>query len=356
MTLIMHFSDTEILDFTLQQKENHPPILLITKPRGSTALKEITIEGWFKGTLIHEKIFCNTKILEYQMLFPGPYPLPPKSQYYGPSNNPHTYLEDTEWCFHFNRKTHQIELSHLCKGHRILDLPEISTQSFSKTVRSTLEATILATWIFDESVSLDLMPYMGHYVDTYTPLRGFHKTQDLDIVGPMENGHFLKKVRHFGPFYHMITKKHPLEEKIILSVTYDTHSTKTLLFRIPEPYGESYLSTDEGQQWIAYFERMLHRHDLEQSRQNRVTLEIPYPYDVTLDDMFILEKTSYKVVAYDIKKDSTKIIGVSLSPQNPCTRSDQFISIAVCLFVLITLTLLFGMIGIMRIKKRLDCV
>lgn len=36
--------------------------------------------------------------------------------------------------------------------------------------------------------------------------------------------------------------------------------------------------------------------------------------------------------------------------------SDQFISIEICLFVLITLTLLFGMIGIMRIKKRLDYV
>jgi hypothetical protein len=317
-----NFSDPMVIDFCLSQKENESPKLYITQHKNDEVLETIVWDNIFNGQKTNIQIKDHTQIVEYTMSFSENYPVTKKPFTYGNPDKVETFLEDTEYLFHFNRETQKIELSHLIKGQKTHTFDTILSIASHIQERDNLDIYVHADWIYEENITIDLMPYIGTHIDTYTPLRGFEKSEDLDIKGPFEGGAFVKKVRYKGPFYHNIVQKNSIHETLLLKINHKAQQTKTLSFQIPDAYGLTFLDTKEGEPWLSYIKKMIQRIDLLQSRLERITIQIPHFTDITLDDNIQLSETKIaKVISYTITSTVTTIVCVCALPSLPIESS-----------------------------------
>jgi len=290
-------SDTAVLSAVLSQKENRPPKLIIQKPADLPYLPIIEVDNMFMGKITHVETKRYINIIEYTMPFEE-WVCEPKEIMFGHPDQMGSYIEDTEHVFHFHRLTRRVELSHIQKGHRIHEVDGPILSSYVQRPYN-IKAMVSATWVYECDMMIDLMPYIGDHIDTYTPIPGFKQTEDIEVKGPYEHGQYLKKVRHKGPFYHRIVEKMPIEESMIYTMNYGYEPPQELTFHIPHGFGESFLTCEASEAWKHHIKKMLKRLHLLQSRFEIITLQLPF-LNVTLDDEIILGHKRGKVIEYRI--------------------------------------------------------
>ncbi|USO02785.1 MAG: hypothetical protein H6850_02250 [Alphaproteobacteria bacterium] len=289
--------DPVVLSATLSQKENHPPKLIIQKPIHAPYREHIEILSMFEGMLSNIMVKDDIRILEYVMPFQNP-TTASKEVMFGNPDHPNSHLEDTEHTWHFNRRTKKVELSHIVTGLRTHKIEGPILLSQTKRPHN-LKATVTAKWIYEQNIMMDLMPYIGPHIDTYTPVHGLHSSEELEIKGPYDGKTYLKKIRQKGPFYHAIKHKTPTEESLEYKLDYKSDQTEELVFHIAQAYGEAFLDTLEGEKWKAHIKKMLFRMHLLQCRCEFITVQVPF-LDVTLDDEIVMGDKRGKVVEYSM--------------------------------------------------------